>query len=53
MSNAEILEGLTLLRECLPPNPRTFKPEELEPARERAKASLEAIIKQLRESEGN
>ena len=47
MSKSEILEGLTLLRECIPPNPRTFKPEELESARAKTKASLDAIIELL------
>lgn len=51
MTKSEILEGLELLQECIPPNPRTFKPEELEQARQKARASLEAIIKELREGE--
>lgn len=49
MSKSEILDGLNLLRECLPPNPRTFKPEELESARAKARESLEAAIKLLSE----
>jgi len=51
MTRSEILEGLTLLKECIPPNPRTFKPEELESARAKTRASLEAVIKLLQEGE--